>query len=68
MKPPSRPWTEEDDAGLRERLGSRQQPADIAHALGRTIDAIRGRAQVLGLRLPSRMRPWRESPHRRPRG
>jgi hypothetical protein len=53
---------------LRERLDLRQQPADIARALGRTIDAIRGRAQVLGLTLPSRMRPWRESPHRRPRG
>lgn len=68
MKGRSRPWTEAEDAELRARLGARQQPAEIARALGRTVDAIRGRAQMLDLTLPSRTRPWRDSPLRRPRG
>jgi len=68
VRPPQRPWTEDDDAELRKRLGARQQPGEIAQALGRTIDAVRGRAQVLDLALPSRTRPWRQSPLRRPRG
>jgi hypothetical protein len=67
MRHPARPWTEADDAELRRLLDARRQPADVAHALGRTIDAIRGRAQALQISLPSRTRPWKESPNRRPR-
>ena len=59
---PSRAWSAEDDASLRAGIAAKQQTPDIARALGRTVDAVRGRAQVLGLRLTSRLRPWRVYP------
>lgn len=59
-----RAWTEADDAELRSRLASRQQTAQIAHEMERTVDAIRGRAQALGLGLTPRGRPWRSYPKR----
>ena len=68
MKQVSRPWTEEQDAELRRRLDARQQAAEIARALGRTVDAVRGRAQVLRLTLTARNRPWKESPNRGRKG
>jgi len=68
MKQVSRPWTEEQDAELRRRLDARQQAAEIARALGRTVDAVRGRAQVLRLTLTARYRPWMESPNRGRKG
>lgn len=55
----NRPWTEEDDTLLRHSLGAREPASVVAEKLGRTVDAIRGRAQVLGLRIVSRVRPWR---------
>ncbi|MBI0477090.1 hypothetical protein D9601_17215 [Sphingomonas sp. MA1305] len=60
-RPPSsrRRWREEDDADLRARIGRRQKIADIAREIGRTVDAVRGRAAQLGLQLPSSLRPWR---------
>jgi hypothetical protein len=63
---PARAWTEADDRELRERLAARQQTATIATAMRSTVDAIRGRAQVLGLTLTQRMRPWRSLPAARP--
>jgi hypothetical protein len=56
---PSRAWSAEDDAALRAGIAAKQQTPDIARALGRTVDAVRGRAQVLRLRLTPRLRPWR---------
>lgn len=56
-----RPWSEDDDAELRRLVEARQPPSEIARQLGRTIDAIRGRAAHLGLVLPSPLRPWRKT-------
>ena len=53
------PWTDEDDGKLRGLLAKRWRTGDIAEALDRTTDAIRGRAQFLGLRLIPNIRPWR---------
>ena len=60
----ARAWTEEDDADLRARLAARQPTALIARETDRTMDALRGRAQVLGLTLTPRGRPWRVHPRR----
>ncbi|MDQ2763953.1 MAG: hypothetical protein M3Y22_10865 [Pseudomonadota bacterium] len=54
-----RAWTPDDDDDLRRRIDARQTASVIAKAIGRTQDAIRGRAAVLGLTLPSPTRPWR---------
>lgn len=54
-----RRWTADDDAELRRRLADRQRTTEIARAMGRTVDAIRGRAQALGLRLNPSNRPWK---------
>ncbi|PJI87363.1 hypothetical protein DAH55_15540 [Sphingomonas koreensis] len=56
-----RPWTDADDIELRRLIEDRQRPSEIARQLGRTIDAIRGRAACLGLTLPSALRPWRRT-------
>ncbi len=56
-----RPWTDADDIELRRLIEDRQRPSEIARQLGRTIDAIRGRAASLGLPLPSALRPWRRT-------
>lgn len=55
-------WSEEDDAELRRLVSARQPAGVIASALGRTVDAIRGRAAGLRLALPSSRRPWRQFP------
>lgn len=61
-----RPWTDDDDADLRGRIAARQTAAVIARGIGRTQDAVRGRASTLGLALPSPTRPWRQWPRRSP--
>lgn len=61
----SRAWSAEDDDALRAGVAARQQTADIARGLGRTIDGVRGRAQLLRLRLTPRLRPWRAYPGKR---
>jgi hypothetical protein len=57
-RPPQR-WSDENDEDLRRRIAARQQIGDIARAMKRTVDGIRGRAATLRLRLPGRNRPWR---------
>ena len=59
------PWTEEADAELRRRFAARESVATIARAMGRTQDAIRGRADQLRIAVRSSIRSWRESPLRR---
>jgi hypothetical protein len=62
----SRSWTVEDDLQLRSQLAERKAIGDIASGLDRTTDAIRGRAQKLGLSITPRLRPWRAYPKRKP--
>lgn len=52
-------WTDDADKELRQRIERRQTLPMIADGMGRTQDAIRGRAAQLKLRLPSTARPWR---------
>lgn len=56
----NRPWTADDDALLAQLVEARERPVQIARQLGRSLDAVRGRAARLGLVLPSRLRPWRK--------
>lgn len=63
-----RPWTADDDAELRRLAAERHPPGEIARALVRTIDAVRGRAVHLNLVLPSPLRPWRATVRRLPQG
>ncbi len=67
-RPPAagRPWSPDDDEALKALVARRQPAASIAQTLGRTVDAVRGRAALLGLRLPSSLRPWRPGVARRP--
>jgi hypothetical protein len=58
-------WTEEADAELRRRITARQTIAQIAREMGRTMDAIRGRAATLRITLRSSQRPWRDGVARR---
>ena len=44
-----KPWTDEDNAGLRAAWG-RQTAHEIAARIGRTVAAVRQQAQRLGLR------------------
>lgn len=60
-------WSVEDDVELRSRISKRQTAAAIAKGMGRTVDAIRGRAAALHITLPSSQRPWRSFPEREPR-
>jgi hypothetical protein len=55
-----RRWTEEDDAELCRRVAAKQTIGQIARELGRTMDAIRGRAAALRITLRSSQRPWRD--------
>lgn len=59
-------WREEADAELRRRITARQTIAQIAREMGRTMDAIRGRAATLRITLRSSQRPWRDGVARRP--
>lgn len=54
------PWDDEADAELRQRIGARESLAEITARMGRTRDAIRGRAAELHLALRSGLRPWRD--------
>lgn len=47
-KSTSRPWTQEEVAYLRKHWG-RQTAEETARVLGRSIDAVRGKAYALGL-------------------
>ena len=60
-------WSDMADSELRKRIDARQTVVQIAREMGRTQDAIRGRAATLRLSLPSTMRPWREGVRRGPR-
>jgi hypothetical protein len=60
-------WSDETDVELRKRIDARQSVGQIARDMGRTQDAIRGRAATLRLSLPSTRRPWREGVKRGPR-
>jgi hypothetical protein len=59
-------WTDEADAELRRRVAAKQTIAQIAREMGRTMDAIRGRAATLRITLRSSQRPWRDGVVRRP--
>lgn len=63
-----RVWSEADDAELHRLVAARQPTGEIARQLGRTIDAVRGRAVHLGLALPSSLRPWRAAVRRSAHG
>lgn len=54
-------WKEDDDAELRQRVVARQSVAQIAREMGRTMDAIWGRAAYLRIKLPLTQRPWRDN-------
>jgi hypothetical protein len=58
-------WTEDDDADLRRRIEAKQTLAEIAREMGRTMDAVRGRAASLRITLRSSQRPWRDGVPRR---
>ena len=58
-------WTDDDDAELRQRIGAKQTLAVIAREMGRTMDAVRGRASTLRVTLRSSQRPWRDGVPRR---
>lgn len=46
---------------MRRRIAAREQPVEIAAAMGRPVDGVRWRAQGLRLRFAPRINPWRES-------
>ena len=50
-RPASRPWTQADDDKLRAMVLTDATTKDIGHQLGRTIIAIRSRAQLLNIIL-----------------
>ncbi|MES2753499.1 MAG: hypothetical protein V4659_02420 [Pseudomonadota bacterium] len=58
-KPRGTPWTVDEDGRLRQLVAARGNASTIANVLGRTVDAVRGRAQALGLPLSNSKRPWR---------
>lgn len=53
-------WTQEQDDELRRLVAARRNVYAIAAEMRRTVDAIRGRAQLLRLPLTVSRRPWRE--------
>jgi hypothetical protein len=50
-RPASRPWTQADDDKLRAMVLTDATPKDIGHQLGRSVIAIRSRAQLLNIIL-----------------
>lgn len=58
---PRRRWAPEEDSELRRRIAAREQPVEIAAAMGCPVDGVRWRAQGLRLRFAARINPWRES-------
>jgi hypothetical protein len=60
--PPSqrrKPWTEAMDQRLRELAAEGRSAEEAARQLERTREGVRGRAQVLGVRLTSSRRRWK---------
>ncbi len=55
-----KPWTAEADTELRDRVAAKQTIGQIARAMDRTQDAIRGRAATLRITLRSSLQPWRD--------
>lgn len=60
-----RRWTAELDEELRRRVAAHQTAGQIAREMGRTLDAIRGRADTLRITVRSSVRPWRDGVTRR---
>jgi hypothetical protein len=56
-----RRWEEADDAELRRRVGDGDYLRDIAHAMGRTQEACRSRANILKLAVKSAPMRGRET-------
>lgn len=54
-------WDEDQDAELRQRLKRHETVHEIARAMQRTQDGIRGRVWELRLTLNSPLRPWRDT-------
>lgn len=57
-------WEEEDDADLTSRISAGQFVPEIARGMGRSQEAIRTRANILGLPVRSSARPRRAIPAR----
>ena len=57
--PASGRWTPEEDDYLRERI-STEPMKTIAKGLGRTLDAVKNRACVLGVKRGRTIKPWTE--------
>lgn len=53
-------WDEESDRELRQRFGEGQLLPDVARAMRRSQEAVRTRANVLG--VPVRSTPRRQGP------
>jgi hypothetical protein len=56
-----KPWTPEDEKALRQLAGGNTPTRLIAHKLGRSEDAVRGKASDLDLSL----KPTNQSPYNR---
>jgi hypothetical protein len=54
----SKKWTPEEDALLRSLVEAGTRPLLVAAKLKRSVDAIRGRAQILGLLKGATRSPW----------
>lgn len=63
-----RSWDEVADADLCARLAKRQTVSQIARGMGRTHDAVRGRAAQLHIPVRSSLRPWRDGIVPKPSG
>ncbi len=53
-----RRWTTEEDAALRDLYPRVRGPAKVAAATGHTLNAVRQRAALLGVRAKRQSRPW----------
>ena len=53
-------WSQKDLEQLAALIAQRKTIAEIANAMGRTQEGVRGKAQLLGL-LKSRTRGWRRA-------
>lgn len=54
-----KPWTKAMDQHLRELAADGRSVEDAARLLERTREGVRGRAQILGIRLTSSRRRWK---------
>ena len=62
-----KPWTSEEEEAFRHMVAEDVPPADIANRLGRTLEALSGRGQKLGLSL-GRNSPTIAAERRKARG